>query len=679
MHRRTVYLWAAVLAVVASSCGRRAPVVEGEGIRIEFNDVLHSRVVTRFADEAVPLGGFSASETVTVDGREVTDFRFTSEAEEEFQDGIGAGRRYVIIGEAGGLRKTVTVDLYEDFPRMALFRVRYTNTGNEPVAVGGWKSHAYRIDAAPSGAEPAFWSFQGGTYEDRRDWVVPLEPGFSQRNYQGMTATDYGGGTPVVDVWRRDAGLAVGHVEMVPKLVSLPVAMPDERGATVAVEYEKQMQLSPGESLETFRTFVAVHQGDYFQALRDYRRVMMAQGIGFHEAPDDAFEPIWCAWGYRRNFRLPQILGALPKVKELGFRWVTLDDGWQTAEGDWYIDRKKFRRGDADMRRFTDRLHNEGFQAQLWWAPMSVDPGTDLIEKHPEQLLLNEDGSRRKITWWDAYYLCPAYPDVVEDARRFTIKALRDWGFDGLKIDGQFLNAVPPCYNPAHQHQRPEESVEALPDFFKAIYEAAVSVKPDALIEICPCGTAYSFFLLPHMNMAVASDPLSSWQVRLKGKTLKALMGDGVAYFGDHVELSDGGGDFASTVGVGGVVGTEFVWPPGSGGERDRWLTAEKEREWKRWIDIYKAKMLSRGEYLGELYDIGFDRPEAHAIRKAGKLYYAFFAGSYRGPVELRGLEARSYAVTDYVAGKPLGTVQGPVGRLEVAFEKHLLLEAAPE
>ena len=38
-----------------------------------------------------------------------------------------------------------------------------------------------------------------------------------------MNATDYGGGTPVVDVWRRDVGIAVGHLELVPKLVSLPV------------------------------------------------------------------------------------------------------------------------------------------------------------------------------------------------------------------------------------------------------------------------------------------------------------------------------------------------------------------------------------------------------------------------------------------------------------------------
>ena len=28
-----------------------------------------------------------------------------------------------------------------------------------------------------------------------------------------MNASDYGGGTPIVDVWRRDVGIGVGHVE----------------------------------------------------------------------------------------------------------------------------------------------------------------------------------------------------------------------------------------------------------------------------------------------------------------------------------------------------------------------------------------------------------------------------------------------------------------------------------
>ncbi|MGA2964730.1 MAG: hypothetical protein ABSD64_00855 [Terriglobales bacterium] len=92
------------------------------------------------------------------------------------------------------------------------------------------------------------------------------------------------------------------------------------------------------------------------------------------------------------------------------------------------------------------------------------------------------------------------------------------------------MNAVPPCYNPARHHKCPEDSVEALPDFFREIYETARSVKSDALVEFCACGTGYSFFTMPHFNMSVASDPTSSFQIRSKGKTLKALMGDNVPY-----------------------------------------------------------------------------------------------------------------------------------------------------
>ena len=105
-----------------------------------------------------------------------------------------------------------------------------------------------------------------------------------------------------------------------------------------------------------------------------------------------------------------------------------------------------------------------------------------------------------------------------------------------------------------------KKSVEAMLDFFREIYDTAQAVKPGALVEFCPCGTAYSFFTMPHFNMSVASDPRGSFQVRSKAKTLKALMGDNVPFFGDHVELSDGANDFASTVGVGGS-GTEFVIP----------------------------------------------------------------------------------------------------------------------
>ena len=223
-------------------------------------------------------------------------------------------------------------------------------------------------------------------------------------------------------------------------------------------------------------------------------------------------------------------------------------------------------------------------------------PGFTLLNEHPDFLLLNRDGSKRKISWWNSFYLCPSDRGVVEYHKALVRKILGEWGFDGLKLDGQHMNAVPPCYNPAHHHKRPEDSVEALPDFFREIYETARSVKPDALVEFCPCGTAYSFFTMPHFNMSVASDPESSFQIRSKGKTLKALMGDNIPYFGDHVELSDEANDFASTVGVGGVVGTQFVLPePRHETRQVRISLRSGEKIFEKWLHIYKDKMLSRG------------------------------------------------------------------------------------
>ena len=660
------------------SASQRAQ-ADGRNIRIEFNEMMHSRVVAKFEGSEIAIGDFAPSESLTVAGKEIRDFALHDVKRETVRDATGAGQRATLVGAAPFLKKIVAVTTYDDFPQMAVFEVQYTNTGHASLSVDGWTNQSYSISASQGSSEPAFWSYQSGSYERRPDWVLPLKTGFDQENYLGMNDTDYGGGTPVVDVWRRDVGIAVGHLELSPKLVSLPVAMPDQEHATVAVHFKLNRELKPGETIRTFRTFVAVHQGDYFRSLAEYRRAMVKQDVVFKPAPDDAFGPIWCAWGFGRDFTAAQVYNALPMVKKLGLRWVTLDDGWQTAEGDWFLNPEKFPGGDRDIKAMVDRIHDEGFKAQLWWAPLSVDPDTQLIKEHPDYLLLNADGSKQKISYWNAWYLCPAVPGVVEYHKAIVTKAMRDWGFDGLKLDGQFMNGVPPCYNPTHHHATPEEAVEALPLFFKAIYDTALSIKPDALVEFCPCGTAYSFFTMPFMNMSVASDPKSSWQVRLKGKTLKALMGDSIAYFGDHVDMSDGGDDFASTIGVGGVVGTNFTWPVGSARRPRRDLTPEKEKIWDKWIKIYKAEMLPKGEYLGTLYDIGFDRPEAHAIRKNGNMYYAFYASQWSGRLELRGLEKRAYRLTNYETGEALGTVRGPVATWPAQFEKHLLLEAKAE
>lgn len=675
-----------LLAVVFAFTAPATPVdVAGGNIRVEFDQSMHSRVIAQANGNPITLGPFTASESIRVNGADLRDFALGSRDSSSVAGKLGTANRVVLRGMSGHIEKAVIIDSYSAFPNVLFFSVEYTNKGNTDISVDAWTNNAYRIDVGSKKTEPAFWSLESGSYENRPDWVVPLKPGFYRRNYLGMNASDYGGGTPVSDIWRADVGLAVGHIELVPKLVSLPIAMPDAQRATLAVSYECKQMLHRGQSLRTFSTFVAVHTGDFFSTVRTYRSIMARQGVRLSQTPADGFEPIWCAWGFGSGFQVKQIYRALPTVEKLGFNWVTLDDGWQTNEGDWNPNPAKFPRGDADMKAFVSKIHADGLKAQLWWSPMSVSPSSQLMRDHPDWLLLDPSGAKRKISWWDSYYLCPAVPDVVAYHQQIVRKIIAGWGFDGLKIDGQFLNAVPPCTNPAHHHRRPEDSVEALPYFFRAIADAAKALKPGALIELCPCGTSYSFYSMPYYNMAVASDPESSWQVRSKGKTIKALMGDSLPYFGDHVELSDGGRDFASTVGVGGVIGTEFRWPPSdtanppSDADTAKLvLTPEKEKIWAFWIKIYKEKMLSKGEYLGGLYDIGFDRPETHAIRKGNTMYYAFYAPSWKGAVELRGLTNKIYRASDYVHNIELGVVHGPAARLPVKFEHFLLIEADP-
>jgi alpha-galactosidase len=674
----TIAYAACSFAVAAEAPGSN-PQIQGSNVRIEFDNHLRSRVVACFDKKETVMGPFTASETVTTTAKPWTEFLLTSQKHDRVKDNFGGGERLTVEGKAGTLTKKVSVTIYDDFPAMAFFDVQYTNAGTSKLTIKSWTNNAYTVNVQRGAGRPAFWSYQSGSYEKRPNWILPLHTNFQQENYQGMNASDYGGGTPIVDVWRRDIGMAIGHVEPRPKLVSLPVSMPDASHAKIAVLFTKARSLEPAESFHTFRTFVAVHQGDYFRALVDYRRFMIKQGFQMATAPDDAFGAIWCAWGYGRKVQPQQVYDSLPTAKRLGFRWVTLDDGWQNNVGDWQLDPKKFPNGDADMKALVDRIHQEGFKAQLWWSPLSAVPDSELLKEHPDYELLNRDGSKRKVSWWDSYYLCPADKRVVEYHKALVKKILVDWGFDGLKLDGQDMNGVPACYNPAHHHAQPEESVEALPDFFKAIYDTAQAVKPGTLVEFCPCGTAFSFFTMPHFNMSVASDPESSFQIRTKAKTLKALMGDNVPFFGDHVEESDGGNDFASTLGVGGVVGTQFVLPSlvTKHGKSD--LTPEREKEFEKWLRIYREKMLSRGQYLGQLYDIGFDKPETHVIRKDQTMYYAFFAKEWKGEVELRGLEDRNYSVVDYVSGKSLGMVSGHDAHLTVEFDQHLLLEVQPQ
>ena len=657
--------------------------IQNGDLIIRLDDKLFTNIHSQQAQTALE-SGFYPSEFITVRKQAVTDFTLKDFSKTTLKNQFGSGIQYRITGlhndDKYQIEKQLTITCYEDFPDMAVYQVRYINRGGKTLKVTKWANQHYRLDLNPK--DSVFWSLQGSSTSNRADWILPIHDDFYQRNYLGMNNSDYGGGIPVLDVWRSDAGVAIGHTTLYPQLVSMPVEREEDTNTAsmaIAKQYAEPYELEPGDTLATLETFVMTHRRDCFHTLREYTAYMKVKGLKFAEPEPSAYEPIWCAWGYERGFTLDEIIGTLPKVKELGFKWAVLDDGFQLGEGDWDVNPVKFPKGNRQMKAFVDTIHSFGLKAKLWWAPLAVDPCTNLLNNNPDIILYTDEWAPRIITWWDAYYMSPVYRKTLEHTQQTLTMFLDEWGFDGLKMDGQHMNAVPPDHHPNHGLDYPEQACEQLPDFFKMVYDSARVKKNNAVIENCPCGCAMSFYNMPYINQAVSSDPLSSWQIRLKGKVYKAILGE-TAYYGDHVELSDEGEDFASSFGVGAVLGSKFTWPKDNPtAEASYLLTPEREKKWKKWIGLYNDLMLSKEPYLGELYDIGFDKPEAHVIQKGKDLYYAFYAPSWKGDIELRGLSPNSaYEVIDYVNDRKMGVVTSNHPVLNTSFKKHLLIVLKP-
>jgi alpha-galactosidase len=649
----------------------------------------------------------SASDLLVRDGKPVQfALDFGAAKVQESAGKLGRGKRVAIPARASdpaasNIQQTFEIEVYDDFPNLLLSSAEYKNAGTVDFHIDHAieQQHKFSARRAEKKAQPyGMWSFHGASYDWGKDDVIKLGRNFAQPNLMGAVVKGgYGGGIPVVAFWTGSVGEAVGHVETLPLTLSLPVKV-EADGVNASVDIAANTTLKPGETYSTPRSFVSVYAGDFYEPLHLWSSVLQKEGWEIPKPSGEAYSVSWCGWGYEFNVTPAQMLGTVPKLKEFGIKWATLDDRWFNTYGDWDPRPDTFP-GDS-IKTMTEDFHKQGILVQLWWLPLGVEDGqgkweshkyivSKVAQEHPEWLILDKDGKHARMTR-DLATLCPAVPEVQAYYKKLTEKFISEWGFDGSKLDN--IYSVPMCYNPAHHHKSPQDSVNAMADVYKTIFQTSRALKPESVTQSCPCGTPPSLSWLPFIDQAVTADPVGAVQVRRRIKMYKALLGPESAVYGDHVELSsmdrignnwrEHGEDFASTIGAGGVVGTKFVWPDPGPKFKAVALTQEKEAHWKKWIDIYNQKMLSKGTFRN-LYVYGYDAPEGYAIEKDGKMYYAFFAPSaapWKGEVELRGLAPGAYRVRDYSEGKDLGAIavsENATFKFKTEFKDHLLLEVA--
>ena len=129
-----------------------------------------------------------------------------------------------------------------------------------------------------------------------------------------------------------------------------------------------------------------------------------------------------------------------------------IDDGWQTAVGDWKIDPVKFpvpANEKGGLAAIVDEVHKAGMKAGLWLAPFCVGSDAEMLRKKPEWILKTRKGGKRKaiagFNGWggplDPFY---AFDLENEDVRKHikenVFKKVWEWGFDLVKLD--FLYAA---------------------------------------------------------------------------------------------------------------------------------------------------------------------------------------------------------------------------------------------
>jgi len=151
----------------------------------------------------------------------------------------------------------------------------------------------------------------------------------------------------------------------------------------------------------------------------------------------------WCSWYEfytsvsQEHLRVnSQYLADNP---DLDISFVQLDDGYQTAVGDWLSINAKFPSGLEPIAR---DIHKKGFKAGIWLAPFFASRRSNLFKNNPEWFLKDYKGRPVDCGYNPNWKSRAAALDLthpgVEDWLKNIFGQLKAYGFDYFKIDFLF-------------------------------------------------------------------------------------------------------------------------------------------------------------------------------------------------------------------------------------------------
>jgi alpha-galactosidase len=172
----------------------------------------------------------------------------------------------------------------------------------------------------------------------------------------------------------------------------------------------------------------------------------------------------WTSWyNYYQNISEDIILGNLDamRAKNIPLDVFQIDDGYQTAVGDWLSIRETFPHG---MKFVADRIREAGFTPGIWLAPFAAEKKSALFRDHPDWFIKDGNGAAYETgSNWSSFYSMDIYnEDARTYVRRVFTTVLDEWGFGLVKLD--FLYGA--CVRPMRGKTRGEIMCDAM-DFLR--------------------------------------------------------------------------------------------------------------------------------------------------------------------------------------------------------------------
>jgi alpha-galactosidase len=164
--------------------------------------------------------------------------------------------------------------------------------------------------------------------------------------------------------------------------------------------------------------------------------------------PTSAPPLMWSHWyQYYDDIREESLLGNLDVLAEnreaLPIRLVEVDDGYQSAWGDWSSCNAKFPHG---LEWLAEEISSKGFIPGLWLAPFTVAAGSQVAREHPGWLVRDKKDRPARVGFLYNRFIQAldlTHPAVLEHLQQLAHHLTQDCGFRMLKVDFLNTSALP--------------------------------------------------------------------------------------------------------------------------------------------------------------------------------------------------------------------------------------------